>query len=284
MRYKWSFWGCIAVLFTLGLSSTAETAGCQVDSSRLLESLENSIGIRLVKIMPGEFLMGSPESEPNRFECERQHKVRITKAFWIGVEEVTTDQYSNVLNRSPRSVQDGNHPEHHVSWHDAEEFCRKLSELESEKSAGRSYRLPTEAEWEFACRAGTQTTFFWGEDSSAAPEYAWYLSNSDRLPKRVGSRKPNQRGLHDMSGSVWEWCSDWYSELPSEEQTDPQGPSTGEQRVVRGGAFDSTLGYIRSASRAPADPSFLTVNQGHDIGFRVVMVELENKDSDSDKE
>ena len=239
--------------------------------------------MRFVKIKPGEFLMGSPESEPDRFECERQHKVRITKAFWIGVEEVTVEQYSTVLNREFNDAQDGSQPEDHLSWHDAEAFCRKLSELEPEKTTGRNYRLSTEAEWEYACRAGTQTAFFWGDDPQAADDYAWSLKNSAVLRKRVGSRKPNPWGLHDMNGSLWEWCSDWYGELPSEEQTDPQGPLSGEQRVVRGGAFDSSIGYLRSASRAPANPSFFSPNEGQDIGFRVVMVELEKKASDSDQ-
>lgn len=283
MPNKYLILGWLAVLIASGFNATLSKACCQSDSPSQPESLENSVGMRLAKITPGEFLMGSPQSEPDRFECERQHKVRITKAFWIGVEEVTTEQYNNVLNRSPKFIQDGNQPEPYLSWHDAEAFCQKLSELETEKTAGRYYRLPTEAEWEFACRAGTQTIFFWGDDPSAANEYAWYLKNSQREKKRAGSRKPNPWGLHDMNGSAWEWCSDWYSELPSEEQTDPQGPPNGEQRVVRGGGSCSPLGYIRSASRAPANPAFFHPNEGHDIGFRVVMVELDTKASDSDK-
>jgi formylglycine-generating enzyme required for sulfatase activity len=284
MRNTWSSFGTLVVFWATSFCATPAIAKYQADSPSQPESIENSVGIRLVKIQPGEFLMGSPESEPDRFACEHQHKVRITKAFWIGVEEVTVEQYSTVLNREVNDAQDGSQPEDRLSWHDAEAFCRKLSELEPEKMTGRNYRLPTEAEWESACRAGTQTAFFWGDDPQAADEYAWSLKNSGPLRKRVGSRKPNPWGLHDMNGSLWEWCSDWYGELPSEEQTDPQGPLSGEQRVVRGGALDSSAAYIRSASRAPAEPSFFRPNQGHDIGFRVVMVELETKANDSEKD
>jgi formylglycine-generating enzyme required for sulfatase activity len=283
MRQKRSTVGLLIVLYATIFCATPAKAKCQASFPAQSESIENSVGMRLVKIMPGEFLMGSPESEPDRFECERQHKVRITNAFWIGVEEVTIDQYSAVLNREPNIALDGNQPERYLSWHDAEAFCRKLSELPPEKMFGRSYRLPTEAEWEYACRAETQTVFFWGEDPNAAADYTWNLKNSSVLQKRAGSRKPNPWGLHDMNGGLWEWCSDWYAELPSEEQTDPQGPLSGEQRVVRGGAFDSPVSYIRSASRAPANPSFLRANEGQNIGFRVVMVELETKETDSDR-
>lgn len=283
MRNTWSSFGWLVVFWATSFCATPAIAKYQADSPSQPESIQNSVGMRFVKIKPGEFLMGSPESEPDRFECERQHKVRITKAFWIGVEEVTVEQYSTVLNREFKDAQDGSLPEHYLSWHDAESFCRKLSELEPEKTTGRNYRLPTEAEWEYACRAGTQTAFFWGDDPQAVDDYAWSLKNFAVLRKRVGSRKPNPWGLHDMNGSLWEWCSDWYGELPSEEQTDPQGPLSGEQRVVRGGAFDSSIGYLRSASRAPANPSFFSPNEGQDIGFRVVMVELEKKASDSDQ-
>lgn len=283
MRQKWSTVGLLIVLYATIFCATPAKAKCQADSPTQSESIENSVGMRLVKIMPGEFLMGSPETERSRFECERQHKVRITKAFWIGVEEVTVEQYSTVLNRELNKLDDGNHPEDHLSWHDAEAFCRKLSELEPEKLAGRNYRLPTEAEWEYACRAGTNTAYFWGDDPNGADDSAWHLKNFGGLRKRVGSRKPNPWGLHDMNGSLWEWCSDWYAELPSDEQTDPQGPLSGEQRVVRGGALDSPAGYIRSASRAPANPSFLRANEGQNIGFRVVMVEFETKETDSDR-
>jgi len=281
MRTGWTILSWLFVLTTTVFFPRCTVANCQ--EQKRLETIENSIGVRLVKILPGEFLMGSPQNELGRFECERQHLVRITKPFWLGVEEVTVDQYNQVLNRTVENVPDGNLPEHYVSWHDAEAFCRKLSELESEKSAGRSYRLPTEAEWEYACRAGTQSAYFWGDTPKDADDFAWSLLNSERQNKRVGSRKPNPWGLHDMSGNLWEWCSDWYEELPSEEQTDPQGPTSGEQKVVRGGAMDSSAGYIRSASRAPARPSFFRPNEGVNIGFRVVMVELETQPGDPGK-
>lgn len=281
MRIKWSRLSWLIVLSSTSFFYLPDAAGCQTENNHQPEIFENSVGMQLVKILPGDFVMGSPESEPERFECEHLHKVRITRPFWIGLEEVSIEQFTAVSGRTNPKAIDNNHPESHVSWHDAEAFCRKLSELESKKNPNRTYRLPTEAEWEYACRAGTQTAYFWGVNPDDGDEYAWSLSNSSKEKKRVGSRRPNPWGLHDMNGSLWEWCSDWYGELPTEEQSDPLGPSTGEQKTVRGGSLDSSPGYLRSASRAPAGPAFFRPNEGHNIGFRVVMVEPEPEASES---
>lgn len=244
--------------------------------------VENSLGMRFIRVEPGEFLMGSPADEPHRFAGEQQHQVRLTKAYFLGMEEVTVNQYKAVMGKPLRPAPDGNLPEIGISWYDAEDFCRKLTELEAEQNAGRSYRLPTEAEWEYACRAGTRTVYSWGDDPEQGESYAWSVANSAEGTKRVGSRKPNPWGFYDMHGSVWEWCSDWYDDLPAEPATDPKGPATGEFRVLRGGAFNSPLTYLRSAIRVPWDPAGQP-SRGINLGLRVVLVIDAPENSGKDK-
>lgn len=238
---------------------------------RAEEVQENSVGMRFLRVEPGEFLMGSPPDERHRFEGEQQHPVRISEAYWLGMEEVTHRQFREVMGKPLDAAPDGSLPESGVSWYDAEEFCRKLSELEVERAAGRSYRLPTEAEWEYACRAGTKTAYSWGDDPALGESYAWSSLNSENGLKRVGSRKPNPWGFYDMHGSVWEWCSDWYADLPAEKTSDPKGPVSGDYRVLRGGAFNSPTNYLRSAIRVPWDPAG-PASRGINLGLRVVLV------------
>jgi formylglycine-generating enzyme required for sulfatase activity len=155
-----------------------------------------------------------------------------------------------------------------VSWDDAYEFCRQLSALPEEMRAGRVYRLPTEAEWEYACRAGTTTQYSFGDDESRLGEYAWFLDNSGSDTHSVGQRKPNPWGLFDMHGNVLEWCSDWYDgEYGSDDVTDPQGPSQGSFRIYRGGAWDFTAWGCRSALRLGDDQACCLDS----LGFRLAL-------------
>ncbi len=246
----------------------------------------NSIGMPFVRISAGEFHMGSPNDEEGRDDDEMLHEVSITRPFYLGVYEVTQRQYWIVtrlrpsrFNRRRLGGPGWEHPVDSVTWDAAEEFCRKLSALEGERSAGRSYRLPTEAEWEFACRAGSQHPFFFGPRKDELGDYAWYKENSDAITHRVGTRKPNAWGLYDMYGNVHEWCSDWYSEYPIGEVKDPKGPNTpanstgGEPwideaplRVARGFGWDSSWLGCRSAARGAGSPDTSW------FGFRVVLV------------
>ena len=267
---------CVASIFcqSFGSHSTAadETSGKKNIGGKKLEFVENSIGMRFVRIPPGEFLMGSPDTEPFRFNSEQQHRVKITQEFWLSIEEVTKFQYRRVTGASPVVEHEHNVVANNISWYQADDFCRNLSELDSEKRAGNTYRLPTEAEWEYACRAGTQTAYSWGDDPEQAVEYSWCLKNIQQESRRVGSLKPNPWGLYDMHGNCWEWCSDWYADLPAEPQVDPKGPAIGEEKVIRGGADNSNAGYLRSASRVPYGPSFSNKSQGRNIGIRLVLV------------
>ncbi|MFM8215489.1 MAG: formylglycine-generating enzyme family protein, partial [Pirellula sp.] len=160
-----------------------------------------------------------------------------------------------------------NHPVEEVSWEDAVEFCKKLSDLPEEKAAGRVYRLPTEAQWEYACRAGSKTAYSFGESSKSLGDYAWFGDNSNNPTHPVGEKKANAWGLYDMHGNVWEWCSDCIGEYPNGAVSDPTGPRDGSFRVFRGGGWDSEAANCRSASRSRRNPSLRTGN----VGFRVAL-------------
>ena len=267
------FWGGIlsAVSDTAANFSAAPDHSIDSRLHQNPEVLENSVGMRFIKCPAGEFQMGSPVEEQHRFGGEQQHLVRISEAFWLGMEEVSVSQFRAVMGKSLSNNPDGNIPEYQVTWYDADDFCRKISELDAERAAGRSYRLPTEAEWEYACRAGTQTVYSWGDDPAEGENHAWSARNSNRSHRRVGSRQPNAWGFYDMHGNVWEWCSDWYDDLPATPLTDPKGPATGEYRVLRGGAYDSPVTYLRAATRVPWEPAGSDA-RGNNVGFRVVLV------------
>ncbi|HNY26787.1 MAG TPA: formylglycine-generating enzyme family protein [Candidatus Sumerlaeota bacterium] len=228
------------------------------------EVLTNSIGMKFKLIPAGSFLMSSPDTEKDRQSNEGPvHKVTLSKPFYIGVHEVTIEQWRKVMGDDNPNVQDGpKKPMIGISWHNAQEFVRKLSEMEKV-----TYRLPTEAEWEYACRAGTTTAYYWGESFDAG--YAWSQENGDLDTHNVGTRKPNAWGLYDMSGNVWEWCEDWYGPYAAEEQTDPKGPSSGQYRLMRGGSAYNASNRARSAARYDYGlPNARTLN----LGVRIVRV------------
>ncbi len=231
----------------------------------------NSIGMRLRLIPAGEFMMGSPDNG-----MAPEHKIRITKPFYIGVYEVTQGEYKKLMGENPSSFSKGgsdaedvsgedtsSHPVENVRWEDAVEFCKRLSTKE-----GKTYRLPTEAEWEYACRAGTTTQYSFGDDEKSLGEYVWYTGNSEDRSHSVGEKKPNSWGLHDMHGNVWEWCADWYGLYVSEEVSDPSGPEMGTSRVIRGGCWGSAAETCRAAFRFGSEPW----NRNDDLGFRVAAV------------
>ena len=228
----------------------------------------NSIGMKFKLISPGTFKMGSDFSKPPEYltHFESIHQVTLTQPFLLGMYEVTQDQYQLVIGGNPSKHQGLQNPVERVSWEDAVEFCRKLSELPKEKAAGNVYRLPTEAEWEYACRAGAETEFCFGSNNSALGDYAWFRGNSEGQVHPVGQKKPNAWGLHDMHGNVFEWCQDWHGQYASDSVVDPVGPDTGEFRVMRGGAWVFDGAYCRSAYRLRYHESFAS---GH-VGFRVV--------------
>jgi formylglycine-generating enzyme required for sulfatase activity len=219
----------------------------------------NSLGMRMVRVPPGTFLMGSPPAEPLRQEEETPHRVTLTRAFRVAATEVTQKQWLALMpqNRSPQVGDDL--PVTSVSWEEAQEFCVKLSEKE-----GTSYRLPTEAEWEYACRAGNVFPPAGGEGFASV---AWYADNSEGTTHPVGSKRPNSWGLHDTLGNVAEWTLDAYGAYPRvEEEKDPTGPAAGSSRVVRGGSWRSFPPALRCAARVGTPASY----QLPHVGLRVV--------------
>ena len=231
----------------------------------------NSVGMMLLPIPAGEFQMGSPDSDRDADPDEKpQHLVKITKPFYLGVYEVTQGQYEKVMGSRPwqgyQYVKEASdYPAVHVIHDDAVEFCRKLSKRE-----GVEYRLPTEAEWEYACRAGTTTDYSFGNDASRLGQYAWYQKNTwgadEKYAHRVGRKLPNPWGLYDIHGNVWEWCQTWYSDYPNGVLIDPTGPSSGSSRVSRGGCWNYDSSICRSAFRLKFTPD----DRGSYLGFRVL--------------
>lgn len=240
--------------------------------------IRNSIGMRLVEIPAGEFVMGSPTDQPGRQDREKLHRVRLRRPFFIGVSEVTQAGYAAVMQENPSRFgrDEGRddehsaiHPVDSVSWHAAAAFCERLSALEAERKAGRVYRLPTEAEWEFACRAGARGLWSFGDDPKRLAEHAWYRTRgSKRTSHPVGRLRANAWGLYDMHGNLWEWCSDWYAaDFGDGLHVDPTGPRHGQTKVIRGGCFMSVPAHTRCATRFHDPPAI----GDDDVGFRVVM-------------
>ncbi|MBX3421784.1 MAG: SUMF1/EgtB/PvdO family nonheme iron enzyme [Pirellulaceae bacterium] len=234
-----------------------------------ISTVRNQVDMQLVPISPGTFWMGSANDQEGRFSDEVRHVVTISRAFHISTTEVTQAQYQAVMQNNPSIVRQPQHPVDSVSWNDAVRFCEALSALPAEKAAGRVYRLPTEAEWEYACRAGQESRFHFGDDAQQLVQYAWFKANaagSQSLP--VKQKQPNAWGIYDMHGNVYEWCADWYeAKISPSPATDPTGPTSGSERVMRGGSFREDAKYLRSAARMsyPPQSSFPFV------GFRVVM-------------
>jgi len=262
-------------------SDKSVTAGFAL-TARASDLVTNSIGMKLVYVPAGSFMMGSGSSAEALsseydekqwlFEGEfPQHQVRISKGFWIGQTEVTQGQYESVMNERPWSgkayvQEDIDNPAVYVSWDDAIEFCRRLSQKEE-----KTYRLPTEAQWEYACRGGTITQFSFGDSHLPLGDYAWFEDNADAVRQdyahAVGQKKPNRWGIHDMHGNVLEWCSDYYDKTyySNSPDVDPTGPESGISHSVRGGSWDNKASYHRCSYRAG-----YSTKGGLLVGFRVI--------------
>ncbi len=226
--------------------------------------------MKFTYISPGTFLMGSPEDEPGRYDNETQHKVTSTKGFYMQTTEVTQVQWMTVMGNNPSYFKycGDNCPVEQVSWNDAQQFIWRLNQLEG----AEKYRLPTEAEWEYACRAGSTASSYAGRitelesgiDTNLAA-VAWFKGNSGNKAHPVARKEPNAWGLYDMHGNVAELCQDWYGEYASD-QIDPSGPGSGVDRIARGGAWNTTARHCRASCRGAVAPG----DSGYGIGFRLV--------------
>lgn len=232
--------------------------------------LTNSLGMEFVYIPPGTFMIGSSLDEPGRYDREAQHEVTLSSGFYMQTTEVTQKQWETVMKSNPSYFKDCEAcPVEQVSWNDTQRFIWRLNQMER----GYKYSLPTEAEWEYACRAGTTTRFNWGDEpdcSKANYGVAFVRSECKGInpgkPMKGASFPPNPWGLYDMHGNVAEWCLDRFSEYPSQDETDPVGSYVGMERVYRGGSWSVTSRYCRSANRDADSPN---ARLG-DVGFRLV--------------
>jgi formylglycine-generating enzyme required for sulfatase activity len=260
--------------------------------------ITNTIGMKLRLIPPGEFTMGSTQEEIDELlqaindapSEGPQHRVKLAQPFYLGSYEVTQQQYQELMGVNPshfsptgprkdavKYLVTGQRPVDSVNWFDAIDFCNKLSDREQlspyyvrvgevvKISGGTGYRLPTEAEWEFACRAGTTTWWSWSDDETSIAQHAWFNWNGNGRTQRVGELRANPFGLYDLHGNVWEWCWDWKGDYATDTVTDPSGPFVGSARVLRSGAFVCSASECRSAMRGDHAPMYRHVT----YGFRV---------------
>ncbi|MDR3227904.1 MAG: formylglycine-generating enzyme family protein [Puniceicoccales bacterium] len=232
--------------------------------------LPNNVLLEMLPVAAGSFTMGSPsgesEREPLDKGSEAQRRVNITKPYWLGKYEVTQAQWRAVMNRTPSAFPGAQRPVESVKWNEAMDFCKKLTERERAAGrlpAGYRYTLPTEAQWEYACRAGAAGAY---GGSGNLNEMGWYAENSGSKTHVVGGKAPNAWGFYDMHGNVWEWCSDRYDATPTG-GNDPLGPPTGAYRVNRGGGWADGAQYCRSANRAWGQSG----GRNSFFGFRVAL-------------
>jgi formylglycine-generating enzyme required for sulfatase activity len=304
------------IVFTTSRWATPGNAASSQPAEKLALDLGNHLSLNVVKIPAGKFLMGSPEREKWHDPFELVHEVTISKPFYMGVTDVTVDQFAAFVAdsgyttdaekegssmgymikggklwgnrgegwswRTPGFDQKGDHPVVQASWNDAQAFCAWLS-----KRSGKSVVLPTEAQWEYACRAGTRTAYQWGDNPNDGK--GWANCADDSLKRAIPNAqayhtffgwndgfvftspvaifKANAFGLYDMTGNVWQWCQDRDGNYADGPATDPTGPKTGDSHLLRGGSWSVGPGLCRSASRYAADPPW----QSNDYGFRVVV-------------
>ena len=260
-----------AALGSLMLATAQQTRPAGGDATsppkEVAADLGGGVKLDMVLIPAGEFMMGSPNSDRNAAADEKpQHRVRITKPFYLGKYPVTQEQWTAVMGVNPSFFKGAKNPVEEVSWDDCLQFLRRLNE----KVGGGKYQFPTEAQWEYACRAGTTTRYCFGDDETGLADYGWYDKNSGGKSHPVGEKKPNAWGLYDMHGDIWQWCLDWYDPGYYAVSTtdDPTGPATGTARVSHGGCWFSPASSARSANHGRIEPE----HRGSHLGFRVCMV------------
>jgi len=215
---------------------------------------------------PGTFMVGNPASGADRDNDETQHQVTLTSGFWMLETEVTQQMWESVMGNNPSYFKGGNLPVEQVSWNDCQEFVKKLNDMKV-APAGYKFSLPTESQWEYACRAGTTTAYHFGDTLTQQQANFGQGGDTDKT-KDVGSYPSNAWGLKDMHGNVWEWCLDWYGEYPSGAVTDPMGAERGSNRVLRGGSWYYDAQYCRSANRSYSAPAYRIFS----IGLRLSLV------------
>lgn len=264
MQNKWRYSYLLVLLIFLG--------ACRNNDTAQQHWTEPHTGMAFVRIPPGKFLMGTPVSKVGQLKLGRSHEVEITRAFYIGKYEVTQGEWQQIMGDNPSHFKalGDNFPVENINWHEAQTFIRLLNEL----NPPYRFALPTEAQWEYACRAGTSTPFNTGENLSSDdanydgryPYRKFPKGHYRNQPTAVGSFPANGWGLHDMHGNVWEWCADWFCEYPAEPAKDPFGECETDLKVIRGGSWYFNAESARSARRYTHNP----VDRGFSLGFRLV--------------
>ncbi len=261
------FFNAVLVLVLMSVivnSAIAELANVPETYTATIGLTEKQTPLVLVKIKAGSFMMGD-----DRFSEKPAHKVTLSKDFYIGKYELTQAQWSRFAENKSEWKGD-NRPVNYVSRNDGMAFCDWLNKNDKTKPAGFTYRLPTEAEWEYVCRAGTKTAFFTGEDCKGLEDYAWHECNGNGEIHDVGTKKPNPWGIHDICGNVWEWCQELHAPYKTGDLADPYNPPREDQYdpdcVLRGGWLDG-IDVMRSSRRHYADSR----HTGHNVGFRIVL-------------
>jgi formylglycine-generating enzyme required for sulfatase activity len=269
-----SAWRCLEFLQLAASPYLWADKSAPATGRRFYRAVAFAAPTNLAFIPPGTFRMGGPSNEVDHLEWEGPQKaVTISRGFWMGKCELIQREYQAVMGSNPSGFTgDLNRPVERVSWNDATNYCGRLTQRE--RAAGRIrtnsvYRLPTEAEWEYACRAWTSTRFSYGDDPGYTnlTNYAWYSANSGSTTHAVGQKLPNLWGLYDMHGNVTEWCQDWWSFYVPGGSIDPQGPALGSTRVIRGGTWYILANACRTANRG----NFYSDDAYNDVGFRVVL-------------
>ena len=224
----------------------------------------SGVSFDMVKVQAGSFTMGATSEMEDPFNDEKPiHRVTLTYNYYIGKTAVTQALWRIVMGDNPSCIKGDNHPVENVTWYDCREFISRLNSM-----TGRDFRLPTEAEWEFAARGGNKSNHYQYSGSDKLGDVAWYDENSGSKTHPVATKLPNELRIYDMSGNVWEWCSDWYGKYSSSSQTNPTGPNSGSYRVYRGGSGVSNAGRCRSSLRNFYTPDFSDFN----LGLRLVLV------------
>ena len=254
----WDYTGTTKVQPRAPANESIETPLVTVST---LDFTESPYGMEMTYVRGGTFLMGcTPEQGNDCYDYEDSLRMTTIGDFYIGKHEITQSQWEAVMGGNPSNFKGNNLPVENVSWIDAQEFIGKLN-----AATGREYRLPTEAEWEYAARGGRQTRGYKYSGSSDVGEVAWYEGNSENMTHPVGTKKANELGIYDMSGNVWEWVSDWFGEYESTAQTDPKGPDEGTLRVIRGGGWGSYARGVRLSNYFNNDPGY----RYNILGFRL---------------
>jgi formylglycine-generating enzyme required for sulfatase activity len=252
----------ILVLVVLFLAPTLLYANDSHYKQRKIFTVKG-VTFYMLYVPPGTFMMGSPVKEEGHKAEEIQHEATITRGFWIGRTEVAQKLYQAVTGKNPSYYRGPDFPVENVSWNDAMALIRQLNDFVH----GGQFTLPTETQWEYACRGGSKGAYCFGNDRSKLEQYAWLGDNTHgkiRL-KPVATKKPNAWGIYDMHGNLWEWCRDWYGEYPMSPVTDPSGPPLGTEKVCRGGSWFSGKGGVRCADRDHVPPDYTSTS----VGFRL---------------